>query len=158
MIWTILSAILILLGIVGTLAPLLPGAPLALGGLLLYGYVTDFEGFSGWAVAIFIVLTLFTFFIDFFGPAFGTAGKRASRSATIGATLGAVLGIFVFGPVGIIVGPLLGAFVAEYLATRNLQTAMQVTRGVFVAFIVGTAVKLGIVFAMAGYFIYLLFQ
>ena len=156
MIWTILSAILVLLGIVGTIVPFLPGAPVALAGLLLYGYITDFAGFSGWAVAVFIVLTLFTFFIDVFGPAFGATARRASRYASVGAVLGAILGIFVLGPAGIILGPLLGAFIAELVVSKNLETAIKVTRSVFIAFVVGTAVKLGIVFAMAGYFIYLL--
>jgi len=129
MIWTIISALLILIGIVGTVAPLLPGLPLAM-----------------------------TFLIDFFGPALGAAGRKASRYGTIGAVVGTIFGIFVFGPLGIVIGPLIGAFLAEYFVSKNFETAMQVTRRVFVAFVVGTAVKLGIVFSMAGYFVYLLLK
>ena len=158
MIWTIISALLILIGIVGTVAPLLPGLPLALAGLLLYGYMTDFANFSGWMIVVFVVLTVMTFLIDFFGPALGAAGRKASRYGTIGAVVGTIFGIFVFGPLGIVIGPLIGAFLAEYFVSKNFETAMQVTRRVFVAFVVGTAVKLGIVFSMAGYFVYLLLK
>jgi uncharacterized protein YqgC (DUF456 family) len=157
-IWTILSGILILLGIAGTILPFLPGAPLALAGLLLYGVVTDFADFSGWMVGIFVCLTVLTFVIDVFGPAIGARRQRkSSRSASMGAVIGAVFGIFILGPVGVLIGPLIGAFAGEFLASRDLDQAARSARGAFFAFLVGTAVKLGIVFAMAGYFIYLLF-
>ncbi|OGE76422.1 MAG: hypothetical protein A3A83_04065 [Candidatus Doudnabacteria bacterium RIFCSPLOWO2_01_FULL_48_57] len=153
MIWTIVSALFILTGIIGAVAPFLPGAPLVLGGLLLYGYTTDWVGFSGWAIGIFAGLTIFTLVIDVFGPALGARGLRASRLASIGAFIGVILGVALFGPLGIVIGPLLGAFAGEYYSSRNPQLAAQAARSTFIAFVVGTAVKLGIVFAMAGYFI-----
>ena len=153
MIWTIVSALFILTGIIGAVAPFLPGAPLVLGGLLLYGYTTDWVGFSGWAIGIFAGLTIFTLVIDVFGPALGARGLRASRLASLGAFIGVILGVALFGPLGIVIGPLLGAFAGEYYSSRNPQLAAQAARSTFIAFVVGTAVKLGIVFAMAGYFI-----
>jgi len=154
MLWPIVSGILILIGIVGTVAPFLPGPPLALAGLLVYGFATGFAGFSGWVIGIFIALTVLTFLIDLFGPALGAAGRRASRPAMFGSVLGTVLGVF--GPLGIVIGPLLGAFLGEFFLTGNPADASRVAGRVFLAFVIGTAVKLGIVFAMAGYFVYLL--
>ena len=156
MLWTIVSAILILVGIFGTVAPFLPGPPLVLGGLLVYGLATHFAGFSGWTIGIFVALTVVSFFVDLFLPALGARGKRVSHYTVMSAFLGTALGVLVLGPIGIIAGPILGAFLAEYLATWNVDAAMQVARKVLIAFVIGTALKLGIVFAMAGYFIYLL--
>lgn len=153
-IWTIVSAVLILVGAIGTVAPFLPGPPLVLGGLILYGVVTDFENFSGWVLGVFIILTILTFVLDFFAPALGV---RSSRKGAIGALLGTVLGVVLLGPIGIVLGPLIGAFIGELLATRNTQTAAHAAWRAFLAFLIGTAIKLGVVFAIAGYFIYLVF-
>src|SRR3989344_7635855 len=148
-IWTIVSGLLILSGIVGTILPFLPGAPLTLAGLLVYGLVTNFADFSGWMIGIFVALTLLTFLIDVFAPALGAGNKtKSSRYASVGAIIGAVLGIFILGPIGVLVGPLLGAFAGEFIVSRDFDQAAKSARGAFLAFLIGTAVKLGIVFAM----------
>lgn len=158
MIWTVISGILIFAGIVGTVVPLLPGPPLVLGGLLVYGLATDFVNFSGWVIGVFIALTMLTFCIDVFAPALGASKAKASRYSVLGAIIGVIFGVAVFGPVGIVLGPLVGAFVVEYFVSQNFQHSLRVARGALVAFLVGTVVKLGIVFSMAGYFVYLLLQ
>ncbi len=154
-IWTITSGVLILVGILGTVAPFLPGPPLVLGGLLLYGAVTDFANFSGWVIGVFVFLTILAFVLDFIAPAIGV---RSSHMGTVGAFIGTVLGVAFFGPLGIVIGPLLGAFLGELFHSNDAAHAAQAAWRAFTAFVIGTAIKLGVVFAMAGYFVYLLFQ
>src|SRR3989344_6635072 len=120
--WTIVSGILILVGIVGTVAPFLPGPPLVLGGLILYGVARLFETFSGWAIAFFLVLTILTFAMDFFAPALGV---RSSKKGALGAILGTVFGVVLLGPLGIIFGPLIGAFVGEFLTSYDTHKAAE---------------------------------
>ena len=158
MIWILVAGILIFIGIVGTVAPFLPGPPLVLGGLLVYGAASDFANFSGWVMGIFVGLTAFTFIIDFLGPATGARSSTGSRYGALGAIVGTLLGVMTLGPIGIVLGPVIGAFLAELYVSQNMQQAAAVARGAFLAFLIGTAIKLGVVFAMAGYFIYLLFQ
>lgn len=153
---TIISGVLILLGIAGTILPFLPGPPLALAGLILYGFAVDFDQVSILVIVIFSILTGLTFLIDLFAPALGARGYKASRWGFLGAILGGFLGIFIFGPVGIILGPLIGGFIGEYISLRNTTQALKVATGAFIGFLVGTVIKLAIVFAIAGYFVYLI--
>ena len=75
-----------------------------------------------------------------------------SRPATIGATIGAIAG-FLFGPIGIIVGPFAGAVIGELMNNRNdLNRAIKVGLGSFLSFIVGTGIKL---MAASGILIYI---
>lgn len=154
----ILAAILILLGIAGAVLPFLPGPPLALAGLIIYGFATDFSKVSITTVIIFTLLTILTLILDVAAPALGAKGYKASRWGIIGAFAGAILGMFVLGPLGIIIGPFVGGFVGEMIANPDSTRALRTAWGAFVGFLVGTVVRLGITFAMAGYFVYALIK
>lgn len=72
----------------------------------------------------------------------GTAFRR-SRAGEIGATVGMIAGFFVFPPVGILLGPFVGAVVGELVVNReDTSRAMRVGFGAFMSFIVGTGLKL----------------
>ncbi|OGE83905.1 MAG: hypothetical protein A3B10_02140 [Candidatus Doudnabacteria bacterium RIFCSPLOWO2_01_FULL_44_21] len=149
----LISSFLILVGLVGTILPFLPGPPLSLAGLILYGWFTKFETVSILAVVIFSILTLFTFLFDIFAPALAAKGYRSSKYGAWGAVIGVLLGIVVLGPIGAFLGPFLGAFVGEFIAQRNHQVALRAAWGAFVGILIGTIFKLTITLAMLGYFI-----
>ena len=66
-----------------------------------------------------------------------------SRAGAIGATIGAVAGIFIFPPIGILLGPFVGAVIGELFHDSNdTAHAVQVGIGSFLAFIVGAGLKL----------------
>ncbi len=154
---TILSAILILLGLAGSVLPFLPGPPLALAGLILYGYSTDFTAVSGKAILVFALLAALSFVFDLFAPAVAAKGYKASKSGVIGAVIGTVLGISFFGPPGAFLGSFVGGFVGEYLKMADSHRALRTAWGAFLGFVFGALFKLVIVLAMAGYFVYALF-
>jgi len=70
----------------------------------------------------------------------------------LGAMIGAVAGIFM-GFVGLLFMPLVGAAVGEYIAQRDLRRAGTVGVATWLGLLVGTAVKVAIVFAMIGAFV-----
>ncbi|MDE5815530.1 MAG: DUF456 domain-containing protein, partial [Alistipes sp.] len=73
-----------------------------------------------------------------------------SRAGVVGATVGAVAGIFVFPPVGILLGPFLGAVIGELLHdSSDTARALQVGIGSFLAFLVGTGLKLCVTIGLA---------
>ena len=80
---------------------------------------------------------------DYFLPAWMTRRFGGSRSGAIGATAGVFAGFFLFPPVGIILGPFAGAVLGELLNDRSdVPKAFLVGFGSFLAFVVGTGVKL----------------
>lgn len=149
----LLTSFLMFLGLAGSILPLLPGPPLAYGGLLLYAYLTDFADVTVTALVIFGVLTAFSLILDALAPVLGAKGYKASTSGMVGAFVGTVVGIFILGPIGILLGPVIGAFAGEYFANRDHERALKISWGAFVGFLVGSMAKVVVVLAMIGYFV-----
>lgn len=155
--WGIISGLLILLGIAGTVLPFLPGVPIALAGLVLYGYVTGWHGVSVTAIIVFSALTLLTFLLDVFAPALGARGYKSTTYGVVGAIFGAIIGVMTLGPIGAFVGPFVGALLGELLVSRSTaDQALKSAWGAFVGFLVGTLFKLAVTLAMLAYFVYVL--
>lgn len=154
----ILSSLLILAGIAGAVIPLLPGPPLALAGLIVYGLFTDFQDISRIVIIIFAVLTVLTMLVDIFAPMLGAKGYKSTKYGTWGALLGAILGLLLLGPLGVFIGPFIGGFIGEYWAIPSTERALKTSWGVFIGILVGTLFKFMVSIAMAVYFAIILFS
>src|SRR4249920_1479988 len=71
LIWYLLAGLLILLGLVGTILPALPGLPLVFAGMLLAAWADHFTRISGWTIAVLAVLTLLSVIVDVAASAMG---------------------------------------------------------------------------------------
>src|SRR5688572_28664265 len=110
----ILAVVLVLVGIAGTLLPLLPGVPLVFAGLLAAAWAGGFET-VGWPVlAVLAVLTVTSLAIEIAASSIGAKHAGATRAATLGAALGVLVGIF-FGLPGLLLGPFVGAALGQFL-------------------------------------------
>lgn len=152
--WLVAVA-LIVLGIAGTLLPALPGVTLVFGGILLAAWIDHFTRIPGWLVVVFALLTLVAWAVDYFAAVAGARKAGASKLAVAGAAIGTLLGIFT-GLWGLLFMPLVGAAIGEFVAQRNVYRAGQVGIATWIGLLVGTAVKLAIVFAMVGAFVFAL--
>ena len=151
LIW-IVAVGLIIVGLVGTVLPVLPGVPIAFAGMLLAAWVSDFQPVGWGTLAVLGGLTILSVLVDFLASAFGAKKLGASSRAFWGAALGALVGMF-FGLIGIIIGPFIGAVAAELSAGSGARQASRSGYGVWLGMIVGTAAKLAIVFLMIGVFV-----
>lgn len=154
----IVAALLMVLGIAGTVLPALPGLPLMFGGMLLAAWTDDFQRIGVLALVVLGVLTVVSFVIDFLATAMGAKRVGASRQATIGAVLGTFAGLF-FGFIGIFVGPFVGAVLGELSHRRALQRedlghATKVGIGTWLGIVFGVVLKLGLAFTMLGIFMF----
>lgn len=145
----IAAGVLIVIGALGLVLPILPGAPLIFMGALLGAWAEDFM-YLGWgSLTVLGVLTALAVAVDFIAGAFGAKRFGASGRAVTGATLGALVGVF-FGIVGVLVGPFVGAVVGELSVRRNLAAAGRAGVGAALGLALGTAAKLAVAFAMVG--------
>lgn len=154
--WYLLAAILVLVGIAGTVLPALPGIPLVFAGMLLAAWAGDFEQVGGVTMAILGLLAVLSFAIDLLATAMGAKRVGASRLALLGAVIGTFAGL-ALGIVGVFIGPFVGALLGELAHRRSLGRedvghATRVGAGTWVGIIVGTVLKLGLAFAMLGLF------
>lgn len=146
------AVVLIAVGVAGTILPAVPGVTLVFLGMLLGAWIDDFTRIPVWLVVIFAVLTAIAWAVDYFAAAAGAKRVGASRLAVIGAMIGTVAGIFT-GLVGLLFMPLIGAAAGEFIAQRDVRRAGTVGIATWLGLLVGTAVKVAIVFAMIGVFV-----
>ncbi|MGQ9804653.1 MAG: DUF456 domain-containing protein [Chlorobiales bacterium] len=147
----VLCAVCVLIGLVGTILPMLPGTPIVFIGLLFGAWANDFEKVGWISLTVMAVLTALTFAVDFIATKIGVEKTGASSLALFGAMLGTVLGIF-FGFFGVFVFPFIGAVLGEYVVKRDAIQAGKVGLGTWLGMVIGIAAKLGINFAMIGVF------
>jgi uncharacterized protein len=147
----IIGIILMIVGIIGCLAPVLPGPPLSFLGLICL----HFSKFGDFSTTILIVLgavTVVVSVLDYIVPIWGTRKFGGSKYGVRGATVGLVVGFFL-GPAGIIIGPLIGAIVGELIFKDDLKYAFKAGFGSLLGFLTGVGLKLAASFIMTFYFI-----
>ncbi len=154
--WYVVATILVIVGLVGTVLPALPGVPMVFCGLLLAAWADGFAHVGGLTLFVLGVLTVITLAIDFIAGVLGAKKVGASRYAVIGAALGTLLGLF-FGLPGLLLGPFVGALAGELIAGGTLRKATGVGAGAWLGFLLGAIAKLAICFAMLGIFALALF-
>jgi len=161
---TILAiALLIGLGLVGlAMIPLgLPGLWVMVGGILAYGWLTEFRTVSVVMIAILLAIAFLGEIIDnWLGFRFAKRYGGSTRSgwgALLGGLVGAVIGVPV-AIIGSVIGALLGSFIGaavfELSYSRHAGVAARAGWGAVMGRIAAAAVKiaLGIVIAVIGLF------
>jgi len=138
--------ILFLVGVVGIVAPVLPGIGFIYAGILLYAIVMGLDAMPLWFLIIAGILTAIMLVVDYVSGVLGAKGFGASKwgvlGAFIGLAAGVILGMLVGLPfVGLLLGPLVGAVVAELIVGKTKGEAMKAGFGTFIGFLAGTAMK-----------------
>jgi hypothetical protein len=147
----VLSVALIVVGLAGTVLPVLPGTVLVWGGIVLGAWIDDFTRVSIATVAVISVLGLLAWGLDYAAGLLGARRAGASRLALLGAAVGTVVGLFM-GLVGVLFMPLVGAAVGEYLAQKDHARAAKVGMATWVGIMVGLIAKVVLAFIMVGIF------
>jgi len=134
----------VLLGILGSFLPVLPGPPLAYLGLICLYFIPE-TGVSGRELGMHGVVVSGITLLDYYIPIWGTKQFGGSKSGVRGAMMGLVIGLF-FAPLGILLGPFLGAFLGELIAGSSQRRAWRAALGSFLGFLAGTILKLAYAF------------
>jgi uncharacterized protein YqgC (DUF456 family) len=152
----LLAALLVVVGIAGTILPALPGVTLVFAGLVLGAWADDFTRVGGFTLALLGVLTAASLAIDFAATALGAKRVGATRYAIIGAAVGTFAGIFLGIP-GLLLGPFVGAVAGEMLSHGEWRRATSAGVGTWVGLLFGTLAKLALAFTMLGIFVFAYF-
>ena len=147
----VIAAIMVLLGLAGTILPVLPGVLLVFGGLFLAAWADNFEHVGRVGLSIIGALAALSLVTDFVATLLGAKRVGASPLALLGAAIGGIGGIFLGLP-GLIFGPFIGAVLGEYLARGRLTQAGKVGLGTWLGLILAAVAKVVIAFLMIGTF------
>lgn len=150
--WILVAVMLV--GVVGTFVPVLPGVSLILGAILVWSVATKFAGI-GWSFVVIFIVLILSALVNYLALYWGAKQTNASKWAQFGAIAGIVLGflgllpaIFFGGPLlGVFFGAILGGFMGEFLYRGNLEfnarivQSAKVSLGMVVGLLFGNIVE-----------------
>ena len=110
----IFSVILLILGLIGSVLPIIPGPPVSFIGLLLLHLFTPFFLSEDILIYFALAAAIITF-LDYWLQIYSVKIFGGGRASTIGVVIGILFGVFLFPPFGVIVGPFIGAYVGAII-------------------------------------------
>jgi uncharacterized protein YqgC (DUF456 family) len=144
---------LMLIGLIGSALPFVPGSPLILLGAFIYAWYTDFLVVTWGTLVILLLLTVLSQILDYLASILGAKKFGASRWGMSGAFLGGIIGLFSGGILGILIGPFIGALLLEFLHGQDLPASLKIGLGTLVGFLGGAIGKIIIALTMVGIFL-----
>lgn len=148
----LLGIVCLVLGLAGCILPMLPGPPVAYVALVLL-HLTPEADFSVTQLTVWLLVVVVVQLLDYFVPMLGSKYTGGSRWGTRGCLIGTIVGLF-FMPMGIILGPFLGAVIGELLGGNNTAYALKSGIGSLLGFLFGTVLKC----MVCGYFAWQFFS
>lgn len=152
----VVSALLIIAGITGSVLPVLPGPPIAYAGLLITHLFTPVS-FSVLALVIYGIFTVLIVAVDYWIPSYWVKKTGGTKWGSYGSIIGMLAGIWFFPPLGMLLGTFLGAVVGELMAGRDNDAALKSGIATFFGFLAGTLLKVAFCLVMLIHFVIALF-
>ena len=148
----ITAFVFVILGIIGSFLPIIPGPITSWAGLLILHLTYTVPINKSFLITTFIV-ALLVWILDYIIPAIGTKRFGGSKYGVIGTSLGLIIGLIAPIPGGIIIGPFLGAIMGELVYQNNSERALKAAFGSFIGFLTSTFIKFIVAVVYFGFFI-----
>lgn len=104
---------LLVLGVVGSVLPALPGAAVSLAGVLLYWWASGYTEPGTVLLVVLVAVAVLAFLVDVLAGVFAAKVGGASNLTAVLAGVVGLLALLVTGPLGMIVGVAATVFVVE---------------------------------------------
>lgn len=142
LILVLFGLILVILGIIGSILPVLPGPITSWFGLLLL-YLTSAVPINYYILGISFFIALVIFILDYIIPGLGAKRFGGSKKGATGATVGLVIGLLLPIPLGFVIGAFVGALIGEFIHDpKDIKRALKSAFGSFMGFLASTTMKL----------------
>ncbi|PLR89476.1 DUF456 domain-containing protein [Bacillus sp. T33-2] len=153
-----LIIIFFIIAFAGLLYPIIPSVLFLAAGFIMYGILFSFEPFNWvfWTIQGLFVVLLFG--ADYVANMVGVKKYGGTKAGVWGSTIGLLAGPFVIPVFGILVGPFLGAIIAEIAVNKkHLNEAVKIGFGSVVGFVSSVITKGLIQAVMVIYFLVAVF-
>jgi len=149
----ILGFVCMIIGVLGSFLPVLPGPPISWAGLLLL-YFTEAVEMNYWVLGTTLLVAIVAAVLDYLIPAKGTKRFGGSSYGIWGTNIGLIVGILAPIPLGFIIGPFVGAFVGELIYnSKDHKRALKAATGSFIGFLASTFMKFMVCIIYCGLFL-----
>ena len=143
---------LLVVGIVGSVVPLLPGPLVSLAGVLLYWWQSGYAEPGASLLVALVIVGLVAVVAEYFA---GAVSARAGGASTVATLLAAIVGVvlfFVAGPIGIVLGVGGTVFAVEFYRhqdpEQSLRTAIYAAVGMLASTVVQALLTVTMLVAM----------
>lgn len=148
----------ILIGVIGSVLPVLPGPAISWIGIVLL-YCTGALDVNYWVLGSTLVLTILISILDYIIPAQGTKRFGGTKYGIWGTNIGLIVGLIAPIPFGFLIGPFLGALIGELLFDpANHNRAFKAATGSLVGFLASTFIQFLVCILFLGLFVSLVWQ
>lgn len=146
----IVGALLLLVGVAGSVIPVLPGIPLCWLGYFLLKFTDQGGAAISWQQLIILAIVVVVITVlDNMLPIWGAKKQGGSKLVMVLATVGLIMGLFL-GPIGVFLGPFLGALLGALIDGNTMGNSISQALGTFLGIFVGIVMKL----CCAGYIVW----
>lgn len=153
----VVALVFFVIAFLGLVYPIIPSALFMFLGFLSYGFIASFEGMNWFFWTIQVLFLILLFVADTLSNLVGVKKFGGSKAGMWGSTIGLLLGPFVIPFAGILLGPFLGAILAELIVKRRtIQQAFVVGIGSLVGFLTSILTKGTIMVIMVIFFFVLI--
>jgi uncharacterized protein len=149
----VLVGLLFVFGLAGAVLPFVPGPLLILVGAVVYAAATGFTVIAVGRLAVLALLAGLGFVLAHVAGALGARRYGGSRWAVIGAIVGAFVGVLM-GPLGLLIGPAVGAVTFEMVATGEIEKSVRTGLGAMLGVLMGALAHLGVALTMIAMFLW----
>ena len=118
----ILSITFMIVGIIGSIVPVLPGPLSSWLGLFIFSNIEGVE-VNNSIIVLTLIIAITIFILDYLIPLYTSKKFGASKFGIIGASIGIIIGLFL-PPLGIIFGAIIGAISGELFLNKTLYNLL----------------------------------
>ncbi|AQS93795.1 hypothetical protein BXQ17_06870 [Polaribacter sp. BM10] len=143
----IIGFLLVLLGIVGSFLPILPGPLTGWLGLLILHFTSVIA--TNWTfLGITLAIAILIWVLDYIIPAIGTKRFGGSKNGVYGTTIGLFIGLFFIPiPFGLLIGAFFGALIGELMYnSKDTNRALKASFGSFIGILASATIKFSVSF------------
>ena len=154
----VLTFLIMLVGLIGTVLPILPGTIRIFAGAFLYALVDGFQ-VVGWPTLVVLgILAAVATTADLWASSIGAKIGGASGWSVVIGLLAGLVGFVIFNLPGAIIGAILGVLLTEVVRVGDWRQALKAGSGWVVGWILSTVVQLGIGLIMVAIFVWQVVQ
>lgn len=149
----IIGFLCMIIGIAGSILPVLPGASISWLGLFLL-HLTSIIPFNYYLLGITFFIVLVVTVLDYIIPSKGIKHFGGSKYGVWGTNIGLVVGFFIPIPLGFLLGAFFGGLLGELVFNKSsAQQAFKAATGSLVGFLISTLFQFAVCLVYLGLFI-----
>jgi len=154
----VLALFIMLIGLIGTVVPMLPGTPLIFLGAFLYALVDGFQA-VGWPTLVVLgLLTLVATTADIWASSAGARMSGASGWSIVTGMIGGLAGLILLSLPGAIVGAVAGVLLTEIIRVGDWKKALKAGSGWLIGWAISAVVQLGLGLIMVAVLVWQVMQ